>query len=62
MDKKIIIITGSALLLAGASTAGAILTLKKTKMRRLAKRAGKTLYSIGTMLQALSGQGAMNEN
>ena len=32
MDKKIIIITGSALLLAGASTAGAILTLKKTKM------------------------------
>ena len=62
MDKRIIIITIAALLATGAGTVGAILTSKKAKMRRFAKRTGKTMYSIGTMLQALSGQGAMGEN
>ena len=62
MYKKIIIISGAAILLAGVGTAGAILTSKKAKMRRFAKRAGKTMYSIGTMLQALSGQAAIGEN
>ena len=56
MDKRIIIISGVALLLAGAGTAGAILTSKKAKMRRFAKRTGRTMYSIGAMLQAISGQ------
>ena len=56
MGKTIWIITGAALLLAGAGTAGAVLTSKKAKMRRFVKRTGRTMYTVGTMLQALSCQ------
>ena len=56
MGKKILIITGAAVLLAGASATGLILTSKKAKMRRFVKRTGRTMYNVGTMLQALSCQ------
>ena len=56
MGKKIFIITGAVFLLAGAGTAGAILTSKKAKMRRFAKKTGRTMYTVGSMLQALSCQ------
>ena len=56
MGKKIFIISSAAVLLAGASATGFILTSKKAKMRRFVKRTGKTMYNVGTMLQALSCQ------
>ena len=61
MGKKIFLITGAALLLAGASTAGVILTSKKAKIRRFTKRTGRAMYTVGSMLQALSMQGAAAE-
>ena len=57
MRKKIFIITGAAAaVLATAGAVGAILTSKKAKMRRFAKKTGRTMYTVGTMLQALSCQ------
>ena len=57
MGKKIVLISGAAIVLAGAGATGLILTSKKAKMRRFVKRTGKTMYTVGTMLQALSCQG-----
>lgn len=56
MGKKIFIISSAALILAGAGATGLILTSKKAKMRRFAKRTGRTMYTVGSMLQALSCQ------
>lgn len=61
MNKAVLFITGAAALVAGATTAGVILSSKKLKVRRLAKRTGKTMYNVGAMLQALSMQGATAE-
>ena len=55
MGKKFLIIS-SAVILAGAGATGLILTSKKAKMRRLIKRTGRTMYNVGSMLQALSCQ------
>ena len=59
MGKKIFIISGAAVLLAGARATGLILTSKKARMRRLVKRTGRAMYNVGTMLQALSCQEQM---
>ena len=59
MGKKIFLISSAAVLLAGASATGLILTSKKAKARRFFKRTGRTMYNVGSMLQALSCQEQM---
>jgi len=55
MNKKILIAT--ALVAAvGISTAGIIANSKQARMRRLFRRAGKTMFTVGTMLRTLSCQ------
>ena len=52
-----IILAVSALLLAGVGTAGALMNTKKARMRRLAKKTGRAMYAVGTVLRTLSCQG-----
>jgi len=49
----------SALLLAGVGTAGALMNTKKARMRRLAKKTGRAMYAVGTVLRTLSCQGEL---
>lgn len=58
MRGKGIIITMTALLAAGAGTAGILMNTKKAKMKRLAKKTGRAMYTAGTVLRTLSCQGA----
>ena len=52
-----IILAVSALILAGVGTAGALMNTKKARMRRLAKKTGRAMYAVGTVLRTLSCQG-----
>ena len=56
MGKKMVITMVALIAAAGAGTAGILLTNKKLKMRRFVKRTGKNMYTLGTMLRALSCQ------
>lgn len=56
MGKKVIITMAAAILVAGAGTAGMLMNTRKAKMRRFVKKTGRTMYTVGTMLQALSCQ------
>jgi 2-keto-3-deoxy-6-phosphogluconate aldolase len=56
MKTKGVIITAAALLAAGAGTAGILMNTRKAKMKRLAKRTGKAMYTAGTVLRTLSCQ------
>ena len=56
MGKKAIITTVALIAAAGAGTAGVLLTSKKAKMKRFARRTGRTMYALGTMLRTLSCQ------
>ncbi len=54
-----IILAVSALILAGVGTAGALMNSKKARMRRLAKKTGRAMYAVGTVLRTLSCQGEL---
>jgi len=54
-----IILAVSALSLAGVGTAGALMNTKKARMRRLAKKTGRAMYAVGTVLRTLSCQGEL---
>lgn len=56
MGKKIAITVAAIVAAAGAGTAGILLTSKKAKMRRFARKTGRTMYALGTMLRTLSCQ------
>jgi hypothetical protein len=47
----------SALLLASAGAVGALMNTKRARMRRLAKKTGRAMYAVGTVLRTLSCQG-----
>ncbi len=49
-----IIIAMAALAVAGASTAGILLNSKKARFKRMAKRTGRAMYTVGTVLRTLS--------
>ncbi|MBQ8409731.1 MAG: hypothetical protein IJY39_12805 [Clostridia bacterium] len=51
------IITAAALMAAGAGTAGILMNTRQAKMKRVVKKAGKAMYTVGSMLQTLSCQG-----
>lgn len=55
-----IILAVSALILAGVGTAGALMNTKKARMRRLAKKTGRAMYAVGTVLRTLSCQGELD--
>lgn len=48
-----------ALLVAGAGTAGVLMNTKRARMRRLAKKTGRAMYAVGTVLRTLSCQGEL---
>lgn len=52
-----IIITAAAILAAGAGTAGILMNTKRARMKRIAKKTGKAMYTVGSVLQTLSCQG-----
>lgn len=51
-----IIVGATALAAVGAGTAGILMNTKRARMMRMAKQAGKIMYTVGGMLQALSCQ------
>lgn len=50
------LIAASAIAAVGAGTAGIVMNTKKSKMKRLAKKTGKVMYTVGTILRTLSCQ------
>ncbi len=55
MGKKILITT-VALAAAGVGVAGILMNTKQARTRRMLKKTGKAMYTIGTMLRTLSCQ------
>lgn len=49
-----VLIAASALAAVGAGTAGIVMNTKKSKMKRLAKKTGQVMYTVGTVLRTLS--------
>ncbi len=56
MRAKNILITTAALLAAGAGTASILMNTKKARMKRLARKTSKAMYTAGTVLRTLSCQ------
>jgi hypothetical protein len=48
------LIAASAIAAVGAGTAGIVMNTKKSKMKRLAKKTGKVMYTVGTVLRTIS--------
>jgi len=55
MGKKLLIITG-AVAAVGIGAAGILANTKQMRTRRILKKAGKAIYTVGTMLRTLSCQ------
>ncbi len=55
MGKKIWLIAGAAAAV-GLGTAGILANTKQAKTRRVMKKAGAVMYTVGTMLRTLSCQ------
>lgn len=51
-----ILIGATALAAVGAGTAGLLMNTKKARMRRLVKKTGRIMYTVGNVLQILSCQ------
>ena len=56
MSGKNIVLISAAIAAAGASTVGLVLNSKKMKLKRMAKRTSNALYTVGTVMRALSFQ------
>ena len=48
-----------AMLVAGVGAAGVLMNTKRARMRRLAKKTGRAMYAVGTVLRTLSCQGEL---
>ncbi len=57
MAKKIWIISGAAIA-AVAGVLGIAMNTKQAKMKRFTKRVGKTMYTLGSVMCAVSGRQA----